>query len=96
MLKVKGVNFYPSQVEFILMLFPEIGENYTIVLEEENGKNNVGLLMETGVQNQDEFKEKLNAKIYYLLAFHAKLRLLPTGSLQQNEGKAKRVIDKRN
>lgn len=96
MLKVKGVNFYPSQVESILMLFPEIGGNYAIVLKEENGKNNISLLMETDAQHQDELKEKPDAKIYDLLAFHAELRILPTGSLQRNEGKAKRVIDKRN
>lgn len=96
MLKIKGVNFYPSQLESILMQFPEIGENYTIVLEDENGKNNVSILMETGVNNHQELRDKIDAKIYDLLAFHSELRFLPTGSLERSDGKAKRVIDKRN
>lgn len=97
MLKVKGVNFYPSQVESVLMLFPEIGENYTIVLEDESGKNNISILMETNQgSNNAELKDKIDARIYDLLAFHADISFLPVGSLQRSEGKAKRVIDKRN
>lgn len=96
MLKVKGVNFYPSQVESVLMLFPEIGENYTIVLEDEAGKNNISILMETGPGNHTELRDKIDARIYDLLAFHADISFLPIGSLQRSEGKAKRVIDKRN
>lgn len=96
MLKVKGVNFYPSQVESVLMLFPEIGENYTIVLEDEAGKNNISILMETDSGNHTELRDKIDARIYDLLAFHADISFLPVGSLQRSEGKAKRVIDKRN
>ena len=96
MLKVKGVNFYPTQVEAILLLFPEIAENYMIVLGEESGKNNISILMETDSNELKILQEKIEAKIYDMLAFHADIKFLPIGSLQRSEGKAKRVIDKRN
>jgi phenylacetate-CoA ligase len=43
MLKVKGVNFYPSQIESLLMEFPELSTEYRIILEESKGKGDVTL-----------------------------------------------------
>ncbi|MFR0875989.1 MAG: phenylacetate--CoA ligase family protein [Bilophila wadsworthia] len=35
MIIVKGVNIYPMQVERVLMAYPEVGQNYVIVLERD-------------------------------------------------------------
>lgn len=35
MLIIKGVNIYPMQVEQVIMAFPEVGQNYLIVLEND-------------------------------------------------------------
>ncbi len=41
MLIVKGVNFYPKQIEQTLRGIPSIGKNYQIIVEEVDGVNNV-------------------------------------------------------
>ncbi len=96
MLKVKGVNFYPSQVESILMMFPEVSDNYVITLEEKSGKDSITLIMETEGRCPSGLKERISEKIYDTLSFHAELKLVPQGTLQRSEGKAKRVINNRN
>jgi phenylacetate-CoA ligase len=38
---LKGVNIFPVQVEQVLMNIPEVGNNYVIVLRQENNIDNM-------------------------------------------------------
>ena len=89
MLIVKGVNFYPRQVEQALMEIPGVRDEFQIILEERNGMTDVTVNVEaepgvTGYTVAKHLKERLG--------FLPKGEVFPIGALPRSEGKAKRVI----
>ncbi len=98
MLKVKGVNFYPSQIEAILMRHKEVGNEYQIILDEKKGKTYVKVILEVkdaARVSNGELKEHLQTHLYDLLGFRVNLELVPEGTIPRKPGKAQRVIDNR-
>lgn len=99
MLIIRGVNIFPQQIERVLMSKPQIGRNYLIEIE---GLDDLTVKVELAAAGfdgqvehlaalQQELVEKLRAEIWV----KPKVELAPPGSLPVNEGKAKRVVDKR-
>jgi phenylacetate-CoA ligase len=91
MLIVKGVNFYPRQIEQALMEIPGVKDEFQIILEEQNGMTDVTIKVEaepgvTGHMVAKHLRERIG--------FLPKGDVLPIGSLPRTEGKAKRVIRK--
>ena len=91
MLIVKGVNFYPRQVEQALMEIPGVKDEFQIVLEEKDGMTDVTVNVEadpgvTGHMVAKHLRERLG--------FLPRGGVFPVGSLPRTEGKAKRVIRK--
>ena len=89
MLIVKGVNFFPRQIEQTLLGIPGIGNNYQIIVEEIDGVNSVRVNVEaepgvTGYMVEKALKEALG--------FSPKGDVFPLGGLPRQEGKAKRVF----
>ena len=89
MLIVKGVNFYPRQVEQALMEIPGVRDEFQIILETRHGMTDVTINVEaepgvTGHTVAKHLKERLG--------FLPKGEVFPVGALPRNEGKAKRVI----
>jgi len=92
MLIVKGVNFWPRQVEQVLMSIPGVKSNYQIILEERAGVMDVRINVEaepgvTGFQVEKRLKEALG--------FSPKGDVFAPGALPRQEGKAQRVFFKR-
>jgi phenylacetate-CoA ligase len=89
MLIVKGVNFYPRQVEEALMEIPGVKDEFQIILEEKNGMTDVCVRVEaeTGVTGHMVAKH-----LRERLGFLPQGEVLPVGALPRTEGKAKRVI----
>jgi len=90
MLVIKGVNFFPNQVEEFLMEIPGVGSAYQIVIEETDGikELRVNVEAESGVTWYDVQKRLREA-----LGFTCKGEVLPIGTLPRAEGaKANRVI----
>ena len=92
MLIVKGVNFYPRQVEQALMEIPGVKDEFQIILEERNGMTDVTVNVETepGVTGHTVAKH-----LKERLGFLPKGEVFPIGALPRNEGKAKRVIHRK-
>lgn len=94
MLIVKGVNFFPKQVEQALMEIPGVCSHYQIIIEEIHGIKDVRINVEaeegvTGFTVEKKLKEALG--------FSPKGDVFRPGSLPRCEGKAVRVIyEKRN
>ncbi len=89
MLIVKGVNFFPRQVEQALMEIPGVGSNYQIIIEESHGVRDVRINVEaeagvTGFTVEKKLKE--------VLGFSPKGDVFAIGALPRQEGKAKRVF----
>jgi len=89
MLIYKGVNFFPSQVEEVLMSIPGVKEHYQIVVKEKNGIKNVFLNVEAeqGV-NAIEIERKIGESI----GVKIKSNLFKPGQLERKPGKAERII----
>ena len=92
MLIVKGVNFYPRQVEQALMEIPGVKDEFQIILEEHNGMTDVTINVEaeSGVTGHTVAKH-----LRERLGFLPKGDVFPVGALPRSEGKAKRVIRKK-
>lgn len=89
MLIIKGINFFPSQVEQALMEIPGVLPNYQIVIKEHHGVKDAHINVEadgsvTGFTVEKHLKERLG--------FSPKGNVLPAGGLPRQEGKAKRVF----
>ncbi len=92
MLIVKGVNFFPKQIEQTLLGIPGIGNNYQIIVEEVDGVNDVRVNVEAGPGVTGYMVEKA---LKEALGFSPKGDVFPLGGLPRQEGKAKRVFHKK-
>ena len=91
MLIIKGINFFPSQVEQALMEIPGVKPNYQIIIEETHGVKDARINVEaepgvTGFMVEKHLKERLG--------FSPKGDVFLPGELPRQEGKAVRVFYK--
>ncbi|HOX03315.1 MAG TPA: phenylacetate--CoA ligase [Candidatus Paceibacterota bacterium] len=89
MLIIKGVNFFPRQVEQALMEIPGVLSHYQIIVEDYEGVRDLRVNVEaepgvTGFMVEKHLKEKLG--------FSPKGDVFPPGGLPRTEGKAVRVL----
>lgn len=100
MLKIRGVNVFPSQIEEVILGIEEIGPHYEIILTRENHTDRMEIRVEL-LKATDTFKEleaiekKIKNKLRIVLGLDAKISLESPNTLQRFEGKAKRVQDLR-
>lgn len=96
MVKVKGVNIYPGQVEDVLKNIDGISSEYQIILDREDGKDTMLLRFEQQ-QGFDGVSLELQVKKYFKtkvgLSVNAQAVML--GALPRSEKKTARVIDNR-
>jgi phenylacetate-CoA ligase len=99
MLFVRGVNFYPQQIERILMAVPGVGRNYLIVLEGLDEMTVRVEATESGFADRPEpimvLQDEIAARLRAEILTKPKVELVPPGALPVSEGKARRVIDTR-
>lgn len=100
MLKIRGVNVFPSQIEEVLLGVDEIGPHYEIIVRRKNHSDILEIRVEL-VEPVDAYKElealeqKIKHKLRIVLGLDAKIRLESPNTLQRFEGKAQRVKDMR-
>ena len=100
MLKIRGVNVFPSQIEEVILSVNEIGPHYEIILEREGYLDRLTVKVEL-VHSTDSFSEleriksEVTSKLKIILGLDAKVMLESPNTLQRFEGKAKRVKDLR-
>ena len=102
MLIVRGVNVFPSQIESVLMEMEETTPHYQIVITREGYLDNIEIKVELPEEKfTDKFRElekmeeKIQQRLFSVLSINTKVRLVEPHTLQRFEGKAKRIIDKR-
>lgn len=102
MLIVRGINVFPSQIEYTLMRIPEVGEQYMIHVSREGALDNLTIEVEIKpeafsdkMEDMDKLKKRIEADLKLYLNIHADVVLKAPGTLPRFEGKAKRVIDTR-
>ena len=102
MLIIRGVNVFPSQIESVIMEFEGIEPHYQLVVEREGRLDTLFVMVEVNerlfsdeVKNLQAMERSLKKNIKELLGVSAKVKLVEPKSIQRTEGKAVRVIDKR-
>ena len=102
MLKIRGVNVFPSQIEEVLINTEGIGPNYEIVVEREHHSDILTIRVEVEGESMmdsysalEKLERNLKERLRRMLGLDCKIQLVSPNTLQRFEGKAKRVIDLR-
>jgi phenylacetate-CoA ligase len=99
---IRGVNVFPSQVETALLRVEGTLPHYQIVLTREHGLDEMEVQIEVTpevfsdkIKALKELHQRLEQSVEHVLGIRAKVTLVEPRSIARSEGKAKRVIDRR-
>jgi len=103
MLIIRGVNVFPSQVESVICEMPQLEPHYLLVVDRINNLDTI----EVQVEVKEEFysdeinkmlglRKQINHRLQSVLGISPEVRLVEPRTIERSQGKAKRVIDKRN
>ncbi|MBN2468645.1 MAG: phenylacetate--CoA ligase [Deltaproteobacteria bacterium] len=102
MMIVKGVNMYPIQIEKTLMAISGVGSNFQIILDTKEDNDHMIVKVEvlndlfTGnLQQLNDLKKRITNELHTELLVTPEVELVEPNALPRSEGKAVRVIDKR-
>ncbi len=102
MLKIRGVNVFPSQIESVLMKFDQIAPHYQLVITRENFADRLEVkveLADSSLLERYSALESLRSSIHHdlktVLGIDTKVSLVEHKSLERFQGKAKRIVDLR-
>ncbi|MBR6965666.1 MAG: phenylacetate--CoA ligase [Clostridia bacterium] len=96
MMKIKGVNVFPAQIEEILQGFPEVSSEYQIRISHLDGKDTMRIYVETnGSVNFLDLANRIAVKVKSVIGFTPLVKVVENGLLPRSEKKTKRVIDER-
>ena len=100
MLKIRGVNVFPSQIEEVVLSVEGLGPHYEIIVERDGYADKLSVRVELATAT-DSFKvlenieKSVRNKLKVMLGLDAKVILESPNTLARFEGKAKRVRDLR-
>lgn len=98
MVKVKGVNIFPGQVDDLLKEINGVSSEYRVVIDHEDGKDTITVSVETKLQGE----ERINVEKELKHIFKSKINvgIIPKavgiGKLPRSEKKTTRIVDNRN
>jgi len=103
MLIIRGVNVFPSQIESVLMEVEGTEPHYQIILDRKGALDDIEVMVEVHERLfSDELKvlnsisRQISDRFRSVLGISAKITLVEPMSIPRSEGKAVRVIDRRN
>ena len=96
MMKIKGVNVFPKQIEEILAEFPELSSEYQIRISHLDGKDTMRIYVETnGSVDFLDMAKRVATRVKSRIGFTPLVKVVEIGLLPRSEKKSKRVIDER-
>ena len=103
MIKVKGVAIFPSQIEKALLKIGDVEPHYMIIVTRPGTLDEIEVKVEAsqdiffdGVKEMMNIQKAIGQSIANETGINVKVTLVEPKTLPRFEGKAKRVIDKRN
>lgn len=103
MLIIKGVNVFPTQIEEVLFQVEGCEPHYQLIIEREGTLDTLEVQVEVNeniffdeMRKQRAFVELLEKRLATNIGLHAKVKLVEPSAIPRHEGKANRIIDKRN
>jgi phenylacetate-CoA ligase len=105
MLIIRGVNVFPSQIEAVLLNIEGVAPHYQLIVDRIDTLDTLEVQVEVSERLMDEsagevrvlqnMERRIVKDMKDYLGISAKVKLVEPKSLQRFEGKASRVIDKR-
>ena len=102
MLIIKGVNVFPMQIEKVLFEVEGIEPHYQIIVDRENHADRLTVLVEVmesiffdEMKKQRMVIDRIKSRLASEVGVQVEVKLVEEKTLARSEGKAKRVIDRR-
>lgn len=96
MMKIKGVNVFPAQIEEVLTSFKEVSSEYQIRISHLDGKDTMRIYVETdGTVDFVNLAKQIAERVKSKIGFTPLVKVVENGLLPRSEKKTKRVIDER-
>ena len=102
MLILRGVNVFPSQIEYAVMCFQELATQYLIVVDRPGALDSFTVKVELSdkaakdpTTDKNKLKNQIQQQIHIITGLTADVEIVKPGELPRTEGKAKRVMDLR-
>ena len=100
MLIIRGVNVFPSQIEEQVLAVNSLSPHYQMEVRREGNLDELKVLVELAdnkmENSHDEVASELKHRIKAIVGVSAETEVGKKGTVPRSEGKAKRVVDKRN
>ncbi|RLC92162.1 MAG: phenylacetate--CoA ligase [Chloroflexi bacterium] len=102
MLIIRGVNVFPSQIESVLLEVEGVEPHYLIIVDRERHLDDLEIWVEVSeavfsdeMRKMEALQQKVKQEMEGTLGIGARIKLVEPRSLARTEGKAKRVVDRR-
>ncbi|MGI6037769.1 MAG: phenylacetate--CoA ligase family protein [Limnochordia bacterium] len=102
MLIIRGVNVFPSQIETVLLELGQTEPHYLIIVDRKRGLDEVEVWVEVSkdmfideVRRLEALERMIKKAIEGTLGIAVSVKLVEPKTIERSEGKAKRVIDRR-
>jgi phenylacetate-CoA ligase len=102
MLIIKGVNVFPTQIETVLFEIEGTEPHYSLIVERENNEDKLTVQVEVvesiffdEMKKQKALIEHIKKRLASELGVGVEIKLVEERSLERFNGKANRVIDRR-
>ena len=96
MMKIKGVNVFPKQIEEVLSSFPELSSEYQIHISHLDGRDTMRIYVETnGTVDFADMARRVAERVKSRIGFTPLVKVVELGVLPRSEKKSKRVFDER-
>ena len=97
MVKVKGCNMFPAQIEEAIKFTEGTSSEYQVMIEAVNGRDVLTVLFETPLEGEEKSRceEELAAIFKAKIGCTPEAKGVPMGELPRSEKKTKRIFDSR-
>ena len=96
MVKVKGVNIFPSQIETILAKIKDASSEYQFVINRIDGKDSCTLFAEKNTSTDtDDLKREIRNQFKNKIGITVEVKPVEIGALPRSEKKSTRIFDHR-
>lgn len=98
MIKIRGVNIFPGQIDSLLSQIDELSSEYQIILKRREGRDSMLLRVEANPDNAmtgEALVKKVSQIMKVKIGVTPAVEILERGSLPRTERKTKRVFDER-
>jgi len=102
MLIVRGVNVFPTQIESVLLSVEGVEPHYQIIVDRERHMDDLEIWVEVSeavfsdeMRSLEELERRVRAEMDSILGIAARVKLVEPRTIARTEGKAKRVVDRR-